>query len=94
MIENFWKSLDNNGLCTALTDLSKACFDLPNDLLIPNFHNYGWDFFTLNLLQNYLNSKILGFKTNTNYRSWTEVLFVVTRSSLGSVCFSIFFSDI
>ena len=55
MIENFKKSLEQGDEYAALlTDLSKAFYCLPDDLILVKLDAYGFDKASLRLMHNYL----------------------------------------
>ena len=55
LIEKFKKSLDQGGEYVALlTDLSKAFYCLPHDLIIANLHAYGFNKASISLMHSYL----------------------------------------
>ena len=75
MIEKWRKSLDAGGAFGALlTDLSKAFYCLPHELLIAKLHAYGVDIPSLKLLHSYLTKR----KTRSEIE-W-HVQFVVWNS--------------
>ena len=89
MIEKWRISLDAGGAFgTLLTDLSKAFYCLPHDLLIAKLHAYGVDIPSLKLLHSYLTKRKQKVKLNGSYSSWSEILFGVPHLDH---CFSTYF---
>ena len=95
-IEKWRKSLDAGGAFGALlTDLSKAFYCLPHDLLIAKLHAYGVDIPSLKLLHSYLTKRKQRVKLNGTYNSWSKVLFGVLQGSrIGPLLFNIFPCDL
>ena len=92
MLEIWKGATDNNKTFGALlTDISKAFDCLSYDLLISKLHTYGLDIDSLNILQDYLNSRKQRTKVDSFYSSWEAILPRAPQGSiLGPLLFNIF----
>ena len=70
MIEKWKKAADNGNVIGALlTDLSKAFYCLPHDLIIAKLNSYSFNLTALNLIHNYLTKRKKRTKINQSYSS-------------------------
>ena len=70
MIEKWKKVADNGNVIGALlTDLSKAFYCLPHDLIIAKLNSYSFNLTALNLIHNYLTKRKKRTKINQSYSS-------------------------
>ena len=96
MLERWKKSIDRKGCAGALlTDLSKAFDCLSHELLIAKLEAYGFDYFSLKLVYNYLNYRYQRVRINSKYSSWSEIICGVPQGSiLGPLLFNIYLCDL
>ena len=96
LIEKWKENVDKGKVFGALlTDLSKAFDCLSHKLLIAKLHAYGFDYFALKLVNEYLTNRKQRTKVNMSYGSWEEILFGVAQGSiLGPLLFNIFLCDL
>ena len=96
MLEKWRLSLDKNGCAgILLTDLSKAFDSLSHDLLIAKLDAYGFELNSVKLIHSYLVNRQQRVRINSNYSSWSEILFGVPQGSiLGPLLFNIYLSDL
>ena len=96
LIEKWKENVDKGKAFGALlTDLSKAFDCLSHKLLIAKLHAYGFDYFALKLVNEYLTNRKQRTKVNMSYGSWEEILFGVAQGSiLGPLLFNIFLCDL
>ena len=96
MLEKWRLSLDKKGFAgVLLTDLSKAFDSLSHDLLIAKLDAYGFQFNSVKLIHSYLVNRQQRVRINSNYSSWSEILFGVPQGSiLGPLLFNIYLSDL
>ena len=96
MLEKSKKCLDEKGSAgILLTDLPKAFYCLIHDLFIANLNAYGFDYNSIKLLYNYLTGRFQRVRINSNYSSWSKILFGVPQGSiLGPLLFNIYLSDL
>ena len=70
MIEKWKKAEDNGNVFGAvLTDLTKAFYCLPHDLIIAKLNSYSFNLTALNLIHNYLTKRKKRTKINQSYSS-------------------------
>ena len=96
MLEKWRATLDNRG-CSGvlLTDLSKAFDCLSHDLLLAKLEAYGFDYMSVKLLHSYLTDKHQRVRINSNYNTWSEIIYGVLQGSiLGPLMFNIYLSDL
>ena len=96
MLEQWRASLDNK-CCSGLllTDLSKAFDCLSHDLLIAKIAAYGFDYNSTKLIHSYLTKRYQRVRINSEYSTWSEILFGVPQGSiLGPLLFNIYLSDL
>ena len=78
-----------------MTDLSKAFDCLIHDLLLAKLNAYGFDYMSIKLLYSYLTERFQRVRVNSNYISWSKILFGVPQGSiLGPLLFNIYLSDL
>ena len=96
MLEQLRKCIDKNGSTgILLTDLSKAFDCLVHDLLIAKLEAFGFDYNSLKLIHSYLSNRYQRVKVNSNYSSWSEIIFGVPQGSiLGPLFFNIYLCDL
>ena len=92
MLEKWKKCLDEKGSSGILfTDLSKAFDCLIHDLLLAKLNAYGFDYKSIKLLYSYLTERFQRVRINSNYSSWSKILFGVPQGSiLGPLLFNIY----
>ena len=94
-MKNGKKVLTKKAFGALLTDLSKAFDCLSHRLLIAKLHAYGFDYFALKLVNEYLTNRKQRTKVNMSYGSWEEILFGVPQGSiLGPLLFKNFLCDL
>ena len=95
MVEKWRQCLDNGGVSgTLLTDLSKAFDCILHDLLIAKVAAYGFDYYSLQMLQSYLSNRKQRRKINDAYCKYCEILFGAPQVSiLGPLLFDIYICD-
>ena len=87
VLEKWEKCLDEKGSAgILLTDLSKAFDCMMPDLLLAKLNAYGFDYKSIKLLHNYLTERFQRVRVNSNYSSWSKILFGVPQGS-GSTSF-------
>ena len=71
-----WKSAVDSGKSfgTLLTDLSKAFYCLPHELLLAKLNAYGFSLSALRLKCSYLFNSQQRTKINASYSPWEEIL--------------------
>ena len=96
MLEKWEKTVHANNIFGApLTDLSKAFYCLPHELIIAKLNVYGFSLPALNLIQDNLANRKQSIKINDSYSPQSDILFVATQGSiLGPLLFNIFLSDL
>ena len=95
MIEKFKKPLDQGVEHTALlTDLSKAFYCSPHDLIIAKLHTCGLDKASLKPMHRYLTDRYQRVKINNSYSLWILIKHRVPQGSiLDPILFNIFLCD-
>ena len=96
MIGKWKRCLDKKGKTgVLLIDLSKAFDCLVHDLLIAKLNARGFDYLSLKLIYNYLSDRLQRFRINSQYSSWSYILFGVPQGSiLGALFFNIYRCDL
>ena len=78
-----------------LTDLSKAFYCIPHDLIIPKLEAYGFQTDALNLVYDYLSNRKQRVKINETFSCWKNIEYGVSQGSiLGPLLFNIHLCDI
>ena len=96
MLEKWKKCLDKKGKAgILLTDLSKAFDCLEHELLLAKLNAYGFEYYAIKLIHSYLTGRFQRVRINSNYSSWSEILYGVPQGSiLGPLLFNIYLSDL
>ena len=83
MIEKWKKVVDNGGAFAALlTDLSKAFYCIPHDLIIAKLEAYGFQIDALRLVYDYLSNRKQRVKLNETFSSWRDIEYGVLQGSI------------
>ena len=91
VLEKWRRCIDNKGSAgILLTDLSKAFDCLLHDLLIAKLEAYGLDYNSLKLVNSYLSNRFQRVRVNSNYSSWSEIIFGVPQGPFLDLCFLIY----
>ena len=96
MIEKMKMCLDNKGIAGELfTDLSKAFDCLTYDLLIAKLNSYGFSYFALKLILNYLTNRKQRTRIDATTSKWEKVQIGVPQGSImpPPLLFNIFIND-
>ena len=94
-MEKWRQCLDNGEVSGALlTDLSKAFDCILHDLLITKLAAYGFEHYSLKILQSYISNRNQRTKINDAYSKYCEILSGVPQCSiLGPLLFNIYLCD-
>ena len=95
MVKNCKKALDQGKEYGALlTDLSKAFYFLPHDLIVTKLHAYDFSIESLKLINSHLTEPKQRVKMNDQFSSWLDIVVGVPQGSiLGPLLFNIFLCD-
>ena len=96
MIEKWQKIADNGGVFGALlTDLAKAFYCIPHDLIIAKLEAYDFQIDTLRLVYDFLSNRKQRLILNVTFSSWKDIEYGVPQGSfLSPLLFNIYLCEL